>query len=246
MTIFEHLDELRARLVRSAIAFLVAVAICFPVTGRVLKYTIANAQTFTLNHGAQHISIIGGAPLAAVFQFMEMDMILALVLAGPVMLYQAVAFVMPALTRSERRALFAYLPASMVLLAAGLAFGLFVFQPVVMRVATTFITWVQPVYTIQEWVGFVVKYSMYFALLYQLPVVVGLAVRMGLVTPSALAKGRRWAFMGCLILALMFAPPADFIVTPSLIVGPLYGLYELSILVARVVYRQRLRAEDAE
>jgi sec-independent protein translocase protein TatC len=242
MTIFEHLDELRARLLRSGIAFLIGVAVCFAFTGPVLSYTIRNAETFVVR-GGTHIEIIGGAPLAALFQFMEMDMILALVVSGPIILYQAVAFVMPALTRQERRTLFSYLPASMVLLAAGLGFGLFVFQPVVMRVATTFLVWVQPIYTIQEWVGFVVRYSMYFALLYQLPVVVGIAVRMGLVTPTALAKGRRWAFMGCLVLALMFAPPADFIVTPSLIVGPLYGLYELSILVGRFVYRQRLRAE---
>ena len=243
MTIFEHLDELRTRLVWAALAFVLGTAVTFPFVGRVLQYTMNDAARF--NVGGVPIKIIGGAPMATLFASIKLACVGGLFVGGPVILFEAVAFVLPALTGRERGVLFSYLPGAMLLFAVGVSFGLFVFQPVALKVATTFLAFVQPTYTLNDWVNFVLTYSLYFGLLYQLPVVVAIAVRIGLLTPQALAQGRRWALMSAVVIALMFAPPADFIFTPTLIAGPLYGLYEVSILVGRLVYRTRLREEAA-
>ncbi len=248
MTVVEHLDELRTRLVWSAAAFIIGTAIAFPFAGRILYFTQTNAESFIHRMGSKnlHITIIDGSPMGALFSWIEFAMVLGLFLSGGLIIYEIVAFVMPALTKRERGVLFSYLPPAMGLFLVGISFGVFVFQPVAMRVATTFLSWSQPTYTIAEWNDFVIKYSLYFGLLYELPVLIGIIVRLGFLTPETLSKGRRWAFMGSLIIALMFAPPADFIFTPSLICLPLYGLFEVSIIVARVVYRARLRDMAAE
>jgi len=233
MTIFEHLDELRKRIVWAGLAFVLGVAVTFPFIGRILIYATNGAQVQSIQ------------PLEPLYAGLRIAVLGGLILGSPVILYQVIAYVLPALTGGERRILYTYLPATMVLFVIGLSFGLFVFEPLVVKMSTEFLRWVPYHPSLSSYVNFIIGYSLPFGLLFQLPVIMSILVRLGIVTPAALIAGRRWAAMGALVVAVMFAPPLDFIVTPSIIFVPLYGLYELSIVVAKRAYRQRLRDQAA-
>ena len=240
MTIFEHLDELRRRLVWAVLAFVVGMGTTFLFVQPLLVFTEHNAaRNF-------HIHIISGAPMAPMFASIRMAAVGGILLGSPIIFYQIVAYVLPALTAKERKMLFGYLPVTALLFAVGLAFGFFVFEPIALRVSVLWLSIVAPTYTLDRWVEFLLAYATPFGLIFELPVVIALRVKLGILTPDTLVRGRRWALMLAVVVAMMFAPPADPIVTPSLIAGPVYGLYEISILVARIAYRQRQRAQAAD
>lgn len=234
MTIFEHLDELRRRLVWAVLAFVAGTAATFAVSQRVLDFTKAALPHY-------HARIILAAPMESLFAIIRIAAIGGLMLASPVILYEVVAYILPALTRKERQMLFSYLPATAVLFALGLSFGYFVFEPIALRVALTFIKGVEGYITLSNWVSFLMDYSLPFGLLFELPVVTVVLVKLGILAPDTLAKGRRFAIFGAVVVAAMFAPPGDFIFTPSLIALPIIALYEISIQCARVAYRSRER-----
>ncbi len=240
MTVFEHLDELRRRLVWAVLAFVVGMGTTFLFVQPLLVFTERNAAR------SFHIHIIAGAPMAPMFASIRIAAVGGLLLGSPVILYQIVAYVLPALTSKERKMMFGYLPVTAVLFAVGLAFGFFVFEPVALRVSVLWLSVISPIYTLDQWVQFLLAYATPFGLIFELPVVIALLVKLGVLTPDTLVRGRRWALMLAVVVAMMFAPPADPIVTPSLIAGPVYGLYEISIFVARVAYRQRQRALAAD
>lgn len=234
MTIFEHLDELRKRIMWAGLAFIIGTATTFPFIGRILHYASDGSKLIAIH------------PLETLYAGLRIAVLGGLVLGSPVILYQIIAYVLPALTRKERRILYTYLPSTLVLFIIGLSFGLFVFEPVVVTMAKDFLPWVTYTPSLSNQVNFLIGYSLPFGVLFEMPVIVSVVVRIGMLTPQALIAGRRWAAMGALVVAVMFAPPLDFIVTPTIIFVPLYGLYELSILVAKRAYRQRLREQNDE
>ena len=230
MTIFEHLDELRTRLMWAALAFVLGTAATFPFMSQIIHFAVNG------NH------VVAIHPLENIYAGLRVVVLGGLILGSPVILYQAIAYVLPALTGGERRMLYMYLPAALVLFLLGVLFGLLVFEPLAIKMSEAFLPWVKQTPTLSNYINYLIGYSLPFGALFEFPVVVSIVVRLGLLTPQALVANRRWAAMGCLVVAVMFAPPLDFIVTPSIIFIPLYGLYELSIVIARRAYRQRLRA----
>lgn len=230
MTIFEHLDELRTRLMWAALAFVLGTAATFPFMSQIIHFAVNG------NH------VVAIHPLENIYAGLRVVVLGGLILGSPVILYQIIAYVLPALTGGERRMLYTYLPAALVLFLLGVLFGLTVFEPLAIKMSQAFLPWVKQTPTLSNYINYLIGYSLPFGALFEFPVVVSIVVRLGLLTPQALVANRRWAAMGCLVVAVMFAPPLDFIVTPSIIFIPLYGLYELSIVIARRAYRQRLQA----
>ncbi len=242
MTIFEHLDELRRRLVWAGLAFIVGTGITLPFIQSILQWSLRNAH-------AANMQLQAISPLEPMVASVKLAILGGLILGSPVILYQALAYVLPALSRNEKRLLFTYLPAALVLFGIGLSFGLLVFEPLAVRMSSGFLQASLVPYhiTLNNWIGYLIGFSVPFGLLFELPVIVSIVVRLGIIVPDTLAAGRRWAFLVAIVIAVMFAPPLDFIVTPTVVALPLYGLYELSILVARISYRQVQRQQlDAE
>lgn len=231
MTVFEHLDELRRRIMWAVLAFLLCTAATFPLINPIVNWA---------RHG-YNVQQIG--PMEGIFAGMRIMLLGGLVLSSPVLIYQAIAYVLPALTPKERRLLYGYLPAGLLLFVAGTAFGLLVFEPVLLRMSAHFIANVTYDPSISKVVDFLMSYSLPFGLLFELPIVMSIVVRLGLLTPQAMIAGRRWAVIACVVVAEAFTPPMDLIVTPMMIFIPLYGLYEASIILAKRAYRQRLRDE---
>ncbi|HVB08820.1 MAG TPA: twin-arginine translocase subunit TatC [Bacillota bacterium] len=229
MSVVEHLDELRRRLIWMIGALLVGVSVGFYFVRTMLDFL----------EGPLHgLKLYITAPLDPLFAYVKISVAFGLVVASPVILSQLTAYVLPALKRSERRMIYSYLPAATLLFLAGMAFGFYVFVPLVLDAMLRFAgTNLTPILTIDKYISFLLSFTLPFGAVFELPVVVVTLVRLGILTPQAMAAGRRWAIMVTVIVAAIFAPPDP--ITPFVMAVPIYALYEVSIWVARVAARRR-------
>ena len=232
MSIFEHLDELRRRLMWSIVAFVLGTVATFPFLKAILLYT---ERRFGVYGNGTLITL---SPLEPMFAGLRIALIGGLVLGSPVILYQLFAFILPALTPSERRMVYGYLAPMVMLFVGGLAFGFYIFEPVVYRVGSTFLgTAVTVRSSVNNWVGFVVSYALPFGFVFELPVVSAVLTKLGIITPQALVAGRRWAILAAVVVGEAVSPPADFFLTPSMVAIPIMALYESGIIISRIAYR---------
>ena len=161
----------------------------------------------------------------------------ALLLALPLILYEVYGFVLPALTSQERRLATPALLAIPLLFACGVVFGYFVALPAAVQFLQNFNSGQFNVLVqANQYYKFAATMLLAIGLSFELPVVVIGAVYSGAVTTSALRRGRRYAFLGCVVIAALL--PGE-VVTMAIEVVPLYLLYEASILVASVIERRR-------
>lgn len=239
LSLVEHLDELRTRILVSLAAVGVAFALCF-WPGRELLFEVANAP---LPAARRPITFGVTEPF---FTTVTLSAYAALILALPVVLYQAYAFVMPAFRPGERRAVLPLLLAVPVLFAAGVAFAYFVAAP---RAIGFLLGFNESQFNVQvrarDYYGFLVVLHLGLGLLFQVPVGVLAVSRLGLVTPDQLRRNRRYALLVAAVVAMIASPGGDP-VTMLIFMAPLVLLFELSILLARAFGRPSYVGLDAE
>ncbi len=218
LSLVDHLDELRTRLIVSVVALAIAFGFCL-----------------WQNHALLHLI---NAPLITV------TLLFALVISLPVILFELYGFVLPAFSPRERRIAMPLLAAIPFLFVIGVAFGYFVVLPAALRFFQNFnsgefnvLVQANPYYK------FVATILLAMGLVFQVPVAILAATRVGIVTPKQLRHNRRYAILACAAVAAFL--PGDA-VTLILETVPLYILYELSILVASVVARRDAKRERAE
>lgn len=231
--IMEHLQELRTRIVYSLIAVLVAIIVAFAFSGQALRFildTVKNDPNVVL------VQITFGDTFLTQFR---LALIGGLVLAFPFILYQIAAFVVPALKPSERRILYLGLPFATALFVVGWAFGWFIVVPVTSSFFLSVSTGMDVVNQItpSNYVAFVLSICNPLGVVFELPLVVLILARIGLVTASFLSRTRKFAFLALLILAAVLSPPD--VISMAIFMVPLYGLYEFSILLARFAAPKR-------
>lgn len=231
--IVEHLQELRRRIVYSLIALLVAVIGAFAFSGAALSHILATAKTDT------NIILVQNTFADAFLTQFRLALIGGMILALPFVIYQLVAFIVPALKPAERRILYIGLPFATLLFAIGWAFGWFVVVPITksffLGVATGFE--IQNQITPSNYLAFVLSICNPLGIAFELPLVVLILARIGLVTAAFLARVRKFAFLILLIVAALLSPPD--IISMGIFMVPLYGLYEFSILLARFAAPKR-------
>ncbi|MDI6771884.1 MAG: twin-arginine translocase subunit TatC [bacterium] len=226
MTIVEHLEELRRRLLIAFAALGVGAVIGFAFVDRVLDLLIRQLQ---VSH------VVFFAPAEALFIRIKIALLLGVFIGLPVILYQLWAFIAVGLTGTERRAVMGLLPPSLVLFALGAAFGLFVIMPVGVRVLLGYQTErLQPMLAVGPALSFLMAFVLAFGFIFQLPIVVVFLARLGIVSPATLVAGRRYAIVGIVVLSAVLTPGTD-VVSQMLMAVPTYALYEISIWLARLV-----------
>jgi sec-independent protein translocase protein TatC len=237
LTLVEHLDELRNRLIVCIAAFGVALALCFwqnhllleiangPLPGdrELITFGVTEPFTTTLT-----VSVYG-----------------AIVLTLPILLYQLYAYVLPAFSKSERRMVLPILLLFPVLFLAGLAFAYFVVMPAAINFLLNFN---DDQFNVQvrarDYYSFFSTTEIACALLFQMPLAIIAVTRLGIVRVEQLRENRRYAYLGIAVLAA--ALPGVDPVTMLIEMVPLLVLYELSILLARVFDRSGERGGVAE
>jgi sec-independent protein translocase protein TatC len=228
LTLVEHLDELRTRVIVSVAAFAVAFSLCFWQNDRLLN--IANAP---LPGDRVPITFGVAEPFTTT---VTISAYAAIVISLPVILYQAYAFMLPALSNRERRVVVPFLIMVPVLFVAGAVFGYFVVLPAAIKFLLNFNA---NQFNIQirahDYYSFFTLTLGVMGLIFQLPTGILAVTRLGIVTPEQLAKNRRYAYLILAVLAMLL--PGTDPVSMLLELAPLLVLYEASVVLARIFGR---------
>jgi len=240
LSLIDHLLELRTRLLRAVIAISIVVIALAPFARR-LYTTLAEPLVRHLPEGSSMIAIDVASPFFAPFKLV---LILGLLIAMPAVIYQAWAFVAPGLYRHEQRLARPLLVASILLFYAGCAFAYFVVFPVVFSFFTSMAPEGVAVMTdINRYLDFVLALFIAFGLAFQVPVATIVVVALGLTTPDSLAKARGYVVVGAFLVAMLITPPD--MISQTLLALPVLALYELGIIMSRIMLRRTDEAKAA-
>jgi sec-independent protein translocase protein TatC len=233
MPFLEHLGELRQRIMWSLAAVLVGLGITLPFIERLMKFV---RRPFELAAPGQKLVFL--APTEAFWVYMKVAIIAGLILAMPMVLYQIWAFVAPGLHTHEKRYAAPFVLVGSLFFVMGAAFAQLVVIPYALRFLVSFPgAELAPMISVNSYVDFVLKFTLAFGVVFELPVLITLASRLGIVTPQMLARNRKYAVLGNFIVAAILTPTPD-IFNQMLMAGPLILLYELGIVAARVFGRR--------
>jgi sec-independent protein translocase protein TatC len=226
MTFTEHLAELRTRLLISLAAVGVTSLVAFPLMGVLL--------TFIERYFLPGIQLHVFSPAETIRVYIKLSIMLGLVVAMPVVLYEAYAFVAPALDKRVRSRIVWYGLPSFLMSAAGIAFCGFIVLPFVLRALERLndSAGLVGTYQLEPTVGFITILLGIFAVMFQLPIVLSILASVGLVNARMLSEKWRHATLGIFVLAGIAAPDGNPM-TMALLALPLLGLYLLSIVVVR-------------
>ncbi|MBB6088460.1 sec-independent protein translocase protein TatC [Wenzhouxiangella marina] len=240
LTLIEHLLELRGRVLKALLAVTVAVLVLVPFS-RPLYTLFSEPLVRQLPEGSSMIAIDVTSPFFAPFKLV---MLLGILLAMPAVLYQLWAFVAPGLYRHEQRLARPLLAASVLLFYAGCAFAYFVVFPVIFAFFTAMAPEGVSVMTdINRYLDFVLTLFIAFGVAFQVPVATIVLVAIGVVTPQGLARVRGYVVIGVFTVAMLVTPPDMF--SQTLLALPVWLLYELGIVMSRVLVRPSAEATDS-
>jgi sec-independent protein translocase protein TatC len=240
-TFLSHLVELRDRLIRA----IVSVAVVFFALvnwARDIYSLLAAPMLAALPQGGHMIATdVAGA----FFVPMKVTMMVAFLIALPYVLYQAWAFVAPGLYAHEKKLVLPLVVASVLLFFLGMAFAYFVVFPIVFGFVNRFAPEGVAVMTdIDKYLSFVLSTFLAFGLTFEVPVVVIVLVRVGLVSVAKLREIRPYVIVGAFVVGAVFTPPD--VLSQFLMAVPLWLLYEAGVLVASIGVRKRAADASAD
>ncbi len=234
MPFLEHLEELRWRLVKSVLAVVVMAGASFYFRDQLFDFLVRPLGDIEL-----HFTEVAGS----FYAYLKVSLITGVVLAVPLVFYQFWAFVSPGLYHREKAVAFPLVTTSTVLFLTGAAFCYYIVLPLALEFLIGFSDgMLNPIITVNSYVSFAGLLLVAFGVGFELPVVAYLLGRMGLVTAPFLARGRRYAIIIILAAGAIITPPDVF--TQVLLAGPVYVLYEISIIVVRITGRKRDEDSD--
>lgn len=243
MPFLEHLEELRWRLFKVALALAIGIGLSFALifTKQIDVVALLSEPIRPYLKGPLIVTHPGDLFDIA----MDAAITLGLIAASPVIVWQIWGFLSPALYFHEKKIVIPALVGAALLFLMGMALAFEYVIPVTLAFFMNFQSdVVQVMPTVDKYVGFIISMCLAFGAVFELPVVIALLSALGIVQPEYLARFRRHAAVGCLIAAAVITPGSD----PTsllLLTIPLYALYEVSITVSRLIARRRERSLSA-
>lgn len=228
MTLADHLNELRLRLLVIAVVVVATSITCFFYSEEILK-TLAQGQT-----------LIFIRPSEAFLGHLRLAVTAGIMAASPIIFYQVVAFILPALTRREKKLLIVAAILMYLLFALGLSFAWFVVYPFALEFFISFASdQLQPWYTVGEYISFATGFMLAFGLVFQLPLVFWVLGAIGLISSRLLKASRKYALLVIAVLSGAITPPD--VLSQILMILPMMVLYELGILLVMATERRRAK-----
>lgn len=230
MNIVEHLDELRKRIIITAVTFIIFLAIGL--------YYVKDIYHFFMGNFHYKLLVLGPGDIIKVY--FNLAGIVAFAGTIPVAAWQIWLFVKPALKPYERRTALAYIPALFLLFLGGLAFGYYFIFPNIVRFLVHLGSGMMTTsFTADKYFSFLFNITLPFGIAFEMPLVMMFLTSLGIVNPFTIAKLRKYAYFILVIIASMISPP-EFISHISVAI-PLILIYEISVLASKSVYKRKQR-----
>ncbi|EGO64394.1 twin-arginine translocase subunit TatC [Acetonema longum] len=223
MTIVDHLQELRQRIIIALTAIIAGSTACYFFVEKIIAYIIRPAgKLYYMN------------PAEAFMAYIKTAVFSGFLLVLPIVLYQAWAFIVPALTRSERKLFVALMPVSVVLFYIGLAFSYFLVLPMAVTFFMGFATdTLQPMFSLGQYISFVISLLFPFGFIFELPLFIMVLAKMGIISSTFLVSKRKVVLVGAFVVGGVVSPTPD-IFGQLMLALPLMLLFEMSVWVIRV------------
>jgi sec-independent protein translocase protein TatC len=247
MTFFEHLSELRKRIINSLYAIGAGAFIGVGVAKYFIKWIIAPIIKALKQSGLPG-ELVYTHPAGFLNTYITLGVYLGIVLASPVVLYQLWLFVAPALYKHERKAVAGFIFPTVLLFLCGIVFGYFITLPYVLKFLVSFqknIGPIKPMITVNEYFDLVLLILLSLGLVFELPILIFFLTLFGVVTPQFLWKNSRYAILIISVVAAVVTPSPDA-GTMLVFMLPMIGLYFVGIAVSAIAVRKRRMREAAE
>ena len=238
MTFLEHLEELRQRLVRALVYLAGGFAVCWIFHERIFQFLVQPMRAA----GFKDRFLVTG-PAEAFFLYMKMSFFVGIFLAAPFVLYEIWAFISPGLYRNEKAWAIPFVGMGSVFFTAGALFGHYILFPMTFRFLIGFSgADMQFLPRVDEYWSFYSWFLLGLGLVFQIPVIIFVLARIGLVTAPTLLRAWKFAVLGSFVVSAVITPTPD-VVTQTALAAPMIGLYLLGVLVAWLFGKKRKRDE---
>ncbi|RKL65940.1 twin-arginine translocase subunit TatC [Salipaludibacillus neizhouensis] len=231
-SLIAHITDLRKSIIRSVVFFLV----CFIIFLVAINYVIP------LLTNENKLVMLG--PLDVVRFYTGIAGSLSLGFSAPFIGYQIWKFVKPALTPQESKTALSFIPSIFLSFLAGIAFGFFIIFPTcygfLMNIGTNNF---DMMITAKEYFSFMLMTSIPLGFLFEVPLLLMFLTAVGVVTPKKLAEIRKYGYLMMAIVSALITPPD--VISQIIVLGPLIGLYELGLILSKVMYKRKLRQEES-
>ncbi|QYR19593.1 twin-arginine translocase subunit TatC [Paenibacillus sp. sptzw28] len=232
-TVIGHLEELRSRLIRTLITFVVATAAAFIYVRDIYNWLSRDID--------RKLVLLG--PSDVMWVYLMIAGVVGIAVTLPIAAYQTWKFVQPALPARTQRATLVFIPSISMLFLIGIFFGYFILFPMVFgfmdeMAGDEFAT----MYTAQKYFTFMIHMTVPFGFLFEMPAIVMFLTKLGILNPAKLAKARKLAYFILAIIAITITPPD--ILSDVIVIVPLFLLYEISITISKIVYSKQLRLQN--
>jgi len=225
MSLFEHLEELRERLIKSAVALLATTMFSLLFSTQLIRIILAPAG---------NVRPVFLRPTEGVLTYFRVALLAGVALALPAITYQIARFVLPGLRPNEKRFLMLLLPGAVVSFVAGAAFAYFVMLPPSLRFLLSFGSEIaEATWAIGEYITFVTNLMFWTGVIFEAPLLAFFLAKLGIITSEMLSSNRKYALLVSAIVAAVITPTPDPF-NMMLVMAPLIVLFEVSVWVTRL------------
>jgi sec-independent protein translocase protein TatC len=233
MTLLEHLEELRGRLTAAMIALVVGVLVSVIPIPTMTSITGWLFQLISDQAKSSGVNVISTGPGETFFTYLEVALVVGAALAMPVIIYQILAFVAPALYENEKKYLYLAVPGVFFSFVCGVLFCYYLTLPFATRFLAGFLASdVQPFWSVEKYASFVATFLFWVGVMFELPIIMFFLSKLGVVSHQRLARFRKYAFVLAFVIGAAITPTPDPI-NQTIISLPIYLLFELGVILAR-------------
>ncbi|CQR72454.1 Sec-independent protein translocase protein TatC [Sporomusa ovata DSM 2662] len=227
MSLLDHLEELRRRLIVVIAAIVIGSTFCYFYAPEITAFITAPAgKLYYMN------------PSEAFFTYLKVSFFAGFLLALPIVMYQLWAFIVPAMTNKERTASLLLVPSSIVLFFVGLFFSYYFVLPAGIKFFMGFATEnLQPMFSIGQYLSFVISFLVPFGFIFELPLLIFVMARLGIIGSGFLVAKRKMVLFLSFVIGAFISPTPD-VFSQTMVAVPMILLYEISILIVKYILRK--------